>query len=177
MNFKFRRFLSLSVSFILGAFFCLIGSIGLILPWSPALQNSLSHLIFNQTLILSLFGLGGIFIGVSLVINAIFNTGGRYAYIKILGNTVAVDENLIEQYLQAYWKKKFPNQQILFYFSIKKKSIQIVADLPYVSETEQDKFLEKIQDDFTELFGDVLGYPNEIHFVAHFQKEVAPIKH
>jgi len=174
MNFKFRRFLSLSISFILGTFFCLIGLIGLILPWSSSLQNSLTNLIVNHTLILSLFGLGGIFIGVSLVIYAIFNTGRRYAYVRTGGNSIILDENLINQYLQAYWKKKFPSHPILFYLSIRKKSIQIVADLPFIPETEQDHFLEKVQEDFSDLFGNLLGYPNEIHFIAHFQSELHP---
>lgn len=171
MNFKFRRFFSLSVSFILGTFFCLVGIIGLILPWSPSLQNSLTNLIHHHTLILSLFGLGGVFIGLSLVIYAIFNTGRRYVAIRIGAKSVTLDENLIHQYLESYWKKKFPNQQILFYFSIRKKSIQIVADLPFVPEAEQDQFLEKIRDDFSYLFDDLMGYPNDIHFVAHFQNE------
>ncbi len=168
MNFKFKRFFSLVVSFVLGAFFCLVGIIGLILPWSPGLQNSLINLIVNHTLILSLFGLGGIFIGFSLVIYAIFNKGRRYAFIKTGTKAVSIDENLIEQYLQMYWKKQFPQKQILFSFSIRQKSIQIIADLPFIPEAEQNQFLEKIQEDFTELFGNLLGYHNEIHFVAHF---------
>ena len=57
-------------------------------------------------------------------------------------------------------------------FSIKKNSIQVVADLPFLADnTAQDHCLEKIQKDFSQLFGDTLGYPNEVHFIAHFQEK------
>ena len=172
MNFKFGHFLSLYVSFILGAFFCLVGVAGLILPWSVTFQKALINLIFEHTLILSLFGLGGILIGLSLITYATFNSGRHFAFVKIGSRSIAIDENLVEQYLQNYWKKNFPSTSIPFYFSIKKNSIQVVTDLPFLADnTAQDHCLEKIQKDFSQLFGDTLGYPNEVHFIAHFQEK------
>lgn len=171
MNFKFGRFCSLCISFILGAFFFAIGLFGIILPWSPILQQASTDLIVNHTLILSLFGLGLALIGLSIVVYAVLSAGRRYASIKIGNRPISLDESLIEQYLQDYWKKNFPHHQIPFYMSIRKRSIQIVADLPPVPEAEQDQFLEKIQEDFSDLFGRLLGYSNEVHFIAHFQTE------
>lgn len=171
MSFKFGRFFSLVIGIILGAFFCLIGIFGVTLPWSPSFQQAATNLIMNHTLILSLFGLGLVLIGLSIIVYAVFNLGHRYAYIKIDNRSISIDENLIEQYLQNYWKKNFPQHQIPFYMSIKKNSIQIVADLPPVAEPEQDQFLEKIREDFSHLFSGILGYPNEIYFIAHFQSE------
>ncbi len=176
MSFKFGRFFSLTVSWILGAFCCLIGIFSVILPWSPFLQQSATDLIVNHTLILSLFGLGLVLIGISIVIYAIFNMGHSYAYIKVGNRPVSLDENLIEQYLQNYWKKNFPNHQIPFYMSIKKNSIQIVADLPPVPEADQDRFLDKIREDFSHLFSGILGYQNEIYFIAHFQTEQSEVQ-
>lgn len=171
MSFKIGRFFSLAISLILGAFCCLIGAFCVTLPWSPFLQQSLIDLILKHTLILSLFGLGLVLIGLSIVIYAVFNLRHRYAYIKLGNTSISVDENLIEQYLQEYWKTNFPHYPIPFYLSIAKKSIQIVADLPPVPEEEQDRFLDKIRDDFNHLFSKILGYSNEIHFIAHFQNE------
>jgi hypothetical protein len=171
MSFKFRRFFSLTASLIFGAFCCLVGAFFVTLPWSLFLQNAATDLIVNHTLILSLFGLGLVLIGLSIVIYALFNLGYRYAYIKVGNRSVALDENLIEEYLQHYWKENFPLNQIPFYLSITKNSIQIVADLPPVPEADQDHFLDKIREDFSHLFSNVLGYQNEIFFIAHFQNE------
>lgn len=168
MSFKFGRFFSLISSFILGAFFCLIGIFGLILPWSTFLQGAATNLIMNHTLILSLFGLGLVLTGLSIVIYAVYNVGYRYVNIRIGDRSIVVDENLIEQYLQNYWKKIFPQHQIPFYISIRKNFIQIVADLPALPESDQEAFLEKIREDFSNLFSGVLGYRNEIDFIAHF---------
>ena len=128
MNFKFGHFLSLYVSFILGAFFCLVGVAGLILPWSVTLQKALINLIFEHTLILSLFGLGGILIGLSLITYATFNSGRHFAFVKIGSRSIAIDENLVEQYLQNYWKKNFPSTSIPFYFSIKKNEAKNIKN-------------------------------------------------
>lgn len=174
MNFKIERFFSLAISFILGIFFFLIGIFGIILPWSSFLQRAATDLIVNHTLILSLFGIGFTLMGISIAAYAILNISRRYAYIKLGNRSVALDEALIKQYLQDYWKRKFPSAQVPFYMSIRKNSIQIVADLPPMPEGEQDQFLEKIQNDFSDLFDRRLGYPNEVHLVAHFQTESPP---
>lgn len=171
MNFKIERFCTLAISFLLGVFFFLIGLFSIILPWSSFLQQAATDLIVNHTLILSLFGIGLALMGISIAVYAILNISRRYAYIKIGERSVSLDETLIKQYLQDYWTKKLPNVQVPFYLSIRKNSIQIVADLPPMAEEVQDSFLEKIQNDFSDLFDKRLGYPNEVHLVAHFQTE------
>lgn len=169
MSFRFGRFFYLTISWIVGAFFFLIGLFGIILPWSDYLQRAATELVLHHTLMLSLFGLGFTLIGLSVVTYAILNAGKRYAFVRTGNRAVVLDEALIEQYLEKYWKETFPHHQIPFYITIRKRSIQIVADLPATPEADQDRFLSKIQEDFADIFGRMLGYPNEVHFIAHFQ--------
>lgn len=173
MNFKFRRFFHLVISFIIGAFFFTVGVFSIILPWSSHLLGSTIRFLTENTLILSLFGLGFALIGLSMVIYTFLNTRHRYAHIKTGSHATLIDENLIEQYLEAYWKERFPHQSIPFYLTIRKKSLQIVAHLPAVPEDEQHLLLESINHDFSSLFGDLLGYPNDVHFIASFDQ--APV--
>jgi hypothetical protein len=122
------------------------------------------------------FGLGFVGIGVSLILYTIFNAKRHQAYIKMGANSVSIGQELIERYLESYWQKSFPHHSIPFYLTIRKHSLQIVADLPPLPESEQPLFLEKIKSDLSDLFVRVLGYPYDVHFIAHFQTNESELK-
>lgn len=171
MNFKFTRFSSLAISFIIGSFFFIIGAFSIVLPWSTYLQNIVAQFILENTLILSLFGFGFTLIGISIVIYTILKTRHRYVQIRTGRMSLVLDENVIHQYLEAYWQKHFPKSHIPFSLSLKKNGIQIVADLPSLPLSEQKIFLERIKQDFSDLFGSILGYAYDVHFIASFQEK------
>ncbi len=173
MNFKLGRFLYLALSLIIGSFFSIIGAFSMILPWSPFLQKATTQFILENTLILSLFGLSFVLIGISIVVYTILNTRHRYLNIRTGKNAVTLDENVIRQYLEKYWQEHFPQAQVPFDLALKRHSIQIVAYLPYLPLDEQKTFLEKVKEDFSDLFGRVLGYPQDVHLIASFQTEKA----
>lgn len=171
MSFKFSRFFYLITSFIIGSFFFIFGAFSIILPWSPYLQTITTQFILENTLILSLFGLGFALIGLSIVIYTLLKTRHRYVQIRTGELSVILDENIIHQYLEAYWQEHFPKSHVPFQLSFKKHSLQIVADLPFLPLSEQKSFLERVKQDFGDLFGRVLGYPYDVHFIASFQEE------
>ncbi len=173
MNFKLGRFFYLAISFILGAFFFIFGAFGIILPWSPFLQTVTIQLIIENTLMLSLFGLGFVLIGISIVIYALLNSRHRYIHIRTGGQAITLDENIIQQYVEAYWQGHFPNIHVPFHLTFKRHSIQIVADLPALPLSEQKIFLVRLKHDFSDLFGRILGYPYDVHLIASFQTEKA----
>lgn len=171
MSFKFTRFFSLAISFIIGSFFFIIGAFSIVLPWSSYLQSLATQFILENTLILSLFGFGFALIGISIVIYTILKTRHRYVQIRTGGMNIVLDENVVHQYLEAYWQKHFPHSDIPFSLAFKKNMLQIIADLPSLPLTEQKIFLERVKQDFNDLFGRVLGYPYDVHFIASFQEE------
>lgn len=169
MSFKLGRFFSLIIGFVTGCFFLVIGSFGIILPWSPYLQQETTEFILANTLMLSLFGLGFALIGLSLVIYSLLATRNHYVMVRTGSLAVAIDEAVISQYLEAYWQEQFPNAQISFHVKFKKEALQIAADLPALPLKEQKIFLEKVKEDFRNLFGRTIGYPHDVHLLANFQ--------
>lgn len=169
MSFKLGRFFSLLISYITGSFFLVIGAFSMILPWSPFLQQETSRFLTEQTLILSLFGMGFALIGLSLVIYSILSTRHHCVIVRTGTLAVAVDEAVIHQYLEAYWEEQFPQSHISCQVKFKKHALQISADLPSLPPEEQRIFLEKVKHDFRELFGGLIGYPHDVHFIANFQ--------
>jgi hypothetical protein len=171
MSFKLGRFCYLALSFIIGSFFFIIGAFSIILPWSPFLQTLTTQFILENSLMLSLFGLGFALIGLSIVIYTLLKTRHRYVDIKTGAKSVVLDENVIHQYLETYWEKHFPKLQIPFTLSFKQHSLEIIADLPFLPLPEQKMFLEGVKNDFSDLFGRILGYPYDVHLIASFQSE------
>ncbi len=171
MSSKVSRFFYLSISFILGIFFLLGGTYATALSWSSFLRLKAIYFILENTLILSLFGLGLALIGFSILIYAIVNSRRRYISICISKHAVTIDETLIQQYLETYWKEHFPTHSVSSRLSIKKNALQIVVDLPFIPKDEQEKFLNHIHQDFMDIFGRLLGYPHKIYLTASFQTD------
>lgn len=83
--------------------------------------------------------------------------------------SVTVDEKMIYQYIELYWQKLFPYNQVPFNLSFKKHELEIIAELPSLPLIEQKNLLEKIKLDFSDMFGRLLGYPHDVHLIASFK--------
>ena len=172
MSFRIKHFLYFLAQFIQGIFFVLIGTFTIVLPWSDTLQNVVEQFINERTFVGFLLGLGFILVGVLLTIHAYTNIRRRYIEISINNNKAIIDENLVKQYLERYWKEYFPIDQVPTRLKIDKNSIQIFADFPYIPENEQTSFLERAQADLKDIFNRLLGYHKEIRLMASFQKSM-----
>ena len=148
-------------SFIVALFFILFGVISIILPWSPKLRTDLIEFILENSIALSLFGFGFLVIGLGFLISLYLSSKRQYYYLKTDDDSVLVDEAVIQQYLDSYWKQLFPEQTVYSRISIKKNKIKIAAELPNVSEEERKTLLERIQADIKEILKSVLGYNKE----------------
>lgn len=167
MSFKIGRFFYFLISIIVGLFFLLLGIVAMAIPVSETMRRIVISLINNQTYLFLLFGLGFFIVGLSIIISAFIRKKRRYNHIQINGGEVTIDEAVVQQYLQAYWKEHF-QVPIPSTVTIKKHAIQIVADFPYLPIEEQRTFLERLQKDFVHLFGKTLGYPYEVDLMASF---------
>lgn len=171
MSFKCGRIISLLLSAIIGSFFIIFGVFSLILPWSSYFQEATTQFFLKNTLIFSLFGLGFVLMGLSLIIYTSLQTRHHFIEIRTGDFSVNLDENVIKQYLETYWQEQFPKSHIPFDLTFKKKFIQIVANLPPLQPSDQDQFLEKVKRDLNEMFSQFIGYPNEVHLIASFQEK------
>lgn len=170
MSFKIGRYLYFTISSIVGIFFILLGICTLAIPSSASLRKGLVDVITNQTHIFILFGLAFFVVGLSIVIYSFAWIKKRYDHIQIKKGSVLVDEALVQQYLQAYWKEHF-KVPISSTVTIKKNSIQIIADFPSLPILEQKSFLERLQKDFVVLFDKTLGTSYDVELLASFGNE------
>jgi hypothetical protein len=169
MSFKLGRFFYLTISLVIGTFFLLLGAVSIALPWVTLLRDKIVQFILEGNLIFTLFGLGFFLIGLSILLYSLLSSKKQYVYLRTGNRSITLDEDLIQDYLETYWQERFPKHTIPSSFQIKKRAIHIKADFPFLPVLEQRAFLERIQHDFNDLFGRVLGYPHEIYLTASFQ--------
>lgn len=159
------------ISFIVAVFFIMLGVIGVIIPWSPGVRTDLIQFILDDSLAISLFGFASIIIGLAIVTNILLNTKRRYYRIRSDKNSIEVDETVIQQYLQAYWKQLFPDSDIPSRLSLKNNKIHIIVDLPPIPYGQQQLLIERIKTDLRSTFAKMLGYHHEFYLSASFQTE------
>jgi hypothetical protein len=168
MSSKVGRFFYLAINFILGAFFLLEGAYSLLLPWSSFIRDKTIFFILNHHMILSVFGLGLVITGLSILIQSIVSSKRKYLYVQTGLYSIQIDETLIQQYLKTYWKERFPGYTIFSHLKIKKNAIYITADLPPIHQEEEMLLINQIKEDFADIFNRLLGYPHEIHLALSF---------
>lgn len=154
---------------VIGIFFLILGIFGTVIPWSPSMKEITANFFLENTLILFLFGLGFLLIGLSLLIYTFINLRHRYIHIKTGNHALLLDEAIVQHYLETYWKKHFPDTHVPFQIAVKKNSLQITAELPSMPLTDQKQFLEQVKEDFSDIFGNILGYPHDVNLFASFK--------
>lgn len=157
------------ISLVVALFFMLIGIVGIMIPWSMDVRNLLTKFIFEDSLAISLFGFAFFIIGLAIVTNIILSTKRRSYKISSQNATTTVDEAVIQQYLNTYWKQLFPKNDIPCHLSLKNNKIHIAVDLPYLPIQEQKPLLERIRKDLIGIFAQVIGYRDEFFLSASFQ--------
>lgn len=149
------------ISFFIGLFFLMLGIICIILPWSPSIRTGIIEFILENSTAISLFGFGFLVIGIMLMVNLYLSSKRHYYYIRVGRRSISIDEEIIRQYLQTYWKQLFPYEEIPTRLVMKKNRIKVVAELPHIPLGEQKLFVERVQDDIQDIFSRSLGYPHD----------------
>lgn len=157
------------IVFVIAIFFIILGVIGIILPWSTGLRTEIIEFILANSIAISLFGFGFVVLGGTIVLNLIVNSKRKYYHMHVGSHLVTIDETIIQRYLQTYWEKLFPTQEVLMRLVIKKDKIKITADLPHATPEEQSEYKQRIKQDLREIFTKVLGYPHEFMLSLSFQ--------
>lgn len=144
----------------------------MLIPWADQIRYSVIHFISENPIALFFFGLSIALIGIALIATIVFNSQRRYYHIQSGSHPITLSETVVSDYLNSYWKKLFPNQETPCRVLIRKKKIQVTADLPFVPILEQKSLLEKIEKDLLSTFRDVLGYREELDVSISFAPEI-----
>lgn len=162
-------FFSSLLSILLALFFLLLGVICIVIPWSMDVRAHLIQFIIEEGVAISLFGCAFFAIGVGIILNSVLNAR-RHSYVVKSGeHGFTVDEQVVQQYLDLYWKQLFPANDVPMQLFIKKHKIHIAIELPFLPLPEQKPLLERIKDDLAELFATKLGYYKEFSLAATFK--------
>jgi hypothetical protein len=159
------------INFINALFFISIGIAGIMVPWSIHVRTLLTRFIFEDALAISLFGFAFFLIGIALITNIFLNMKKRHYRISSLKAVTTVDEAVIQEYLNNYWKQLFPQNDIPCQLNFKDNKIHISVDLPHLPIQEQKPLLERIRKDLMSIFTKVLGYKDEFFLSASFQNQ------
>ncbi len=166
-----RNFLYFSISFVTALFFVMLGVIGLMIPWSSKVRGDIVQFILEDSFLIFLFGFGLVLIGIAIVVYVVISMKRQYFVIKSKNYSVIVNESVIQDYLETYWKELFPENDVPNQVVFVKNKIHITADLPYISFENQESLLKRIENDLAEIFLRLLGYREEYLISISFQEE------
>lgn len=156
------------INLIIALFFSLLGIIAILIPWSGAVRMALIQFILEDSLAISLFGFAFLIIGVYTIVN-IFLSAKRHTYrVKSAEGLVDVEETVIQEYVNTYCKKLFPEHEIPCRLQIKDNRIHLSIDFPHIPENEQRDLLNRIKSDLKYTFAQILGYRDQFYLNATF---------
>lgn len=159
------------MSLFVAFFFIVLGLIGILIPWFPMVRTDVIQFILEDSLAIFLFGFCFVIIGLGCVFYIALNSRRHYYHVRSGPYAVQIDENLIQDYLETYWKQIFPHSSVPSRLQLKKNKIHLTADLPFIPPEEQKATLEKIKEDLSQIFASFLGYKQTFYLSASFQKE------
>lgn len=138
----------------------------------PSFHTNLLHFFSRSSL--SLQNLAGLFFLFSFLCFALsFRwTRPRYYLFKMGGkNRASLSETALSSTLQIYWKRAFPEENISFQVQVFHQKIEVWATLPFTEQGKQKALLEKIEEELSEVFADLLNYRDEFTLVANFASQ------
>ena len=134
-----------SILGLLFSFFLLIGGFLLFLPpFIPTWASALQTLFLNHLTGVSYFGLTLLFLGVFFL--TLFAWLNRRSYLLLKMGGVSVKDQLVAHFAKTSIEKLFPGQAVECDVIVrKKKRVEILANLPFVEEKEQEGTLRTIE--------------------------------
>lgn len=157
----------LAVFFILGGITCLLT------PWSSAIRTHIILFIIENTAMISSFGLLFVILGITLLINVIISAQHRYYKIKSKGSSVLVDENVIQQLIDEYFKQLFPQKDVPSTIALDNNTIHITVNFPHFPTEEQKPFLQRVETELATNLNSMLGHREEFYLSASFRDKEA----
>lgn len=155
-------------NFILALFFLSLGILCALIAWFPQMKNDILQLLDESSWLVFFAGLAFILIGGAILFNLFIHSRVRTYVIRSGKNAVEVDQALIEETLNLYWRQLFPRYSIPSQVKIQDNQVYITADFPLIAEEEQSSFIKSIEENVGSLLSRTLGYRNDFFLTASF---------
>jgi hypothetical protein len=167
---NFTKLLNSFFITLIALFFILLGIISVLIPWFPPIRTHIILFVLENTIALSLFGLVSIIVGGAILANVLLSAKHRHYRIRCGTNSVIVDETVIQQYLDRYWRDLFPGSEVPNKVMLKNNRIHVFANFPTLPLSDQKILLQRIEKDLTQAFDQMLGYHKEFYLSASFRE-------
>ena len=167
------------LTFALGLFFTFFGLMFLLVIWEPLIRSGVFHLFTHYEVLLSIFGGGFLFIGISIIIYALIFSRRRYFYIRTGSREVQISEDVAKDYVNKYFQKLFGQKDLPCTLNVRRGKIHISANLPFIPEQEQQSLTQKINSEISDLLYYRLGYDSLYYLSLSFEgkpQEPKPLK-
>ncbi|MGK5595088.1 MAG: hypothetical protein ACSNEK_07005 [Parachlamydiaceae bacterium] len=156
------------ITFITAIFLSVLGFGAILASLFTGIRSHIATFILANPMLLFLFGLALFVCGIALVTYILLSCKRKYVTISPGTNEVLISETLVLEYLKTYWQQLFPENEVTTHLTIKKNKITITANLPAISFEEQRPLLQRIENEISYLFREILGYQKEIEIVISF---------
>lgn len=141
------------------------------LPWWTPVRQGAAQFILNNPMALFFFGLAFLIVGGGIAANIILTSRRRYYTLEGKNVHISVDQNLIQSYLDAYWKELFPSLEIPSRLTIHQDKIEIMTEFPFIPEEEHQALLTRIHRDLENMFSSLIEFDGEIILTASFESK------
>lgn len=156
------------INIILAFFFMTLGIFGLIIPLDSTTRTAAVEFIFGNSIAIMIFGFAFFSIGLAITISLFFNFKKKHYHVHSR-RYVIIDEAIIQNYINSYWRQTYPAYDIDSHLTIKKNKIYLFVDFPYISKEQHKNFLENIRADLSDQFARILGYQDDFHLFISFR--------
>ncbi len=155
-------FFQTALLLFLATLFLCLGVFGFILPWSSSFQLFFLSFLYDHAFFFSFLHLILFLMGLSSIGWVFLRRRRKKLTIPLNQEGTSISSNIIQHYLQSYWRTLFPDEAIFFDFSLQKEILFIWAELESTYQPEQEILAERIQRDLEEIFTEVIGFHKKI---------------
>jgi hypothetical protein len=159
---KVGNLLFSAAQFAFAVLVILTGVLFLGLQYAPHMRIVVAEFIAESSLSFSLVGL--LILGCGILLMLGFYTMNRGVYIAMtLGKgQCLIDSALVRGYLEDFWKKKFPGQDLSVEVCVSKdQKLELFVEMPSFSVEEPEAFLAKVEKELCQILKSNLGYERD----------------
>ena len=151
-----------AVQFVFAVLVLLLGGFFIGLEHASHLRYSIARFFLETALSFSLIGYLILGCGTLLLIGFYTMHRGTYYRVKMGGGDLLVDATVIRSYLDEYWKRAFPDQELSVDVGVMSgQRLEMFVELPLLAPDEQTSALKKAESELSRILQKKIGYEQE----------------
>jgi len=141
-----------------------LGGLCLALPYAETFRFHLTHYIYEKPELFLIIGGVTLSFGALLFIGFYLLNRRRFLTVKMEPAATLVDETIVQDYVQEYWKERHPAEETPVDVVVQKGEVlEIIVPAPKDWEGEVEEHLLNLQNDLGDRLSRRLGYYREFY--------------